>query len=71
MIAIEFVRDRGPRAKGDVVNYDEASAAAIVAEGAAKYVAAPDAAALLEPEPEPEPDKPTRSRRSKPAEAGD
>lgn len=44
MIAIRFLEDRGPRRKGQVVRYDDNSAAAIVDEGAAEYVDAPDAA---------------------------
>lgn len=46
MIAIRFLEDRGRRRKGQVVRYDEVSAAAIVDEGAAEYVEAPDAAAI-------------------------
>lgn len=71
MIAVEFLRDRGSRRAGDVVKYDDNSAAAIVAEGAAKFVDEPDFGVVelpAEPEPEPEPKRPRRS--SKPAETG-
>lgn len=72
MIRVEFLKDRGLRQKGDVVKYDDVSAAAIVKEGAARYVDAPDSAVVAEPEPAPEPEKTTRTRRAaKPDETGD
>lgn len=37
-IAVRFVADRGSRRKGDVVRYDDTSAAHIVSEGAAEFV---------------------------------
>lgn len=37
-VAVRFVTDRGSRRMGDVVRYDDASAANIVGEGAAEYV---------------------------------
>lgn len=36
-VAVRFVTDRGSRRNGDVVRYDDASAAHIVSEGAAEY----------------------------------
>jgi hypothetical protein len=41
MRSIRFLHERGPRAEGDVVRFDDASAAAIVAEGAAVYADEP------------------------------
>lgn len=37
MIAVRFTADRGSRKAGDVVRFDDASAAHIVAEGVAEY----------------------------------
>ena len=37
-VAVRFLKDRGSRKVGDVVQYDDTSAARIVTEGAAEYV---------------------------------
>lgn len=37
-VAVRFVTDRGTRRVGDVVRYDDASAAHIVSEGVAEFV---------------------------------
>lgn len=74
MISVRFTRDRGPRQAGDVVAYDEVSAAAIVREGAAVYVDEPDAGLVEhqdEPVDEPEPEKRRARRAAKPDESGD
>lgn len=41
MISVRFTEDRGSRVKGDVVRFDDASAAYIVGEGAAEFVDVP------------------------------
>ncbi|WP_343466442.1 hypothetical protein AAI421_13410 [Rhodococcus aetherivorans] len=76
MISVRFTRDRGPRQSGDVVAYDEVSAAAIVREGAAVYVDEPDSGVVerqAEPVDEPvdEPEKRRARRAAKPDESGD
>ncbi|UAJ16190.1 hypothetical protein SEA_MALIBO_13 [Gordonia phage Malibo] len=38
MIAVRFTADHGPRSEGDVVRYDDASAAHLVDAGVAEYV---------------------------------
>lgn len=38
MIAVRFTEDRGPRRAGDVVRFDDRSAARVVADGVAEYV---------------------------------
>lgn len=42
MIEVEFTRDRNGRLKGERVSYDEVSAEAIIAEGAAFAVSEPE-----------------------------
>lgn len=37
-VKVKFIKDRGRRKEGDVVSYDDVSAAHIVEEGAAAYV---------------------------------
>ncbi len=42
MIAVRFTSDHEPRAKGDVVRYDDASAAHLVTKGVAEYLSEPE-----------------------------
>lgn len=58
LVQVRFVEDRGRRLKGDVVSYDEVSAAAIVESGAAVLVDAPEPPGTVEqPDPPVVPDE--------------
>ncbi|OOL30706.1 hypothetical protein GQ85_18190 [Rhodococcus rhodochrous] len=72
MISVRFTRDFEARRTGEVVAYDEVSAAAVVREGYAVLVDEPDAG-LVEHQAEPvdEPEKRRARRAAKPDESGD